>query len=176
MDNACQDFELSGECPTDVDEAGIENGMGNCVYEVAMTSRVCSLTDALERLQKACTMEPKNVKFLRDLAKCYFAMNKYEDACNNLLIALEQNEFDPKVIFELGLYYFSDKKYKKTTSYLKRALLCDPDNTYISSIYYHIALAYCRLEKFEKAIFPFSRCIERDPTNIMYIHERAKAY
>ena len=39
-----------------------------------------------------------------------------------------------------------------------------------------MGLAYCRLEKFEKAIFPYSKCIERLPTNMTYVHERAKAY
>ena len=32
------------------------------------------------------------------------------------------------------------------------------------------------VEKFEKAIYPFSKCIELNPSEISYIHERAKAY
>jgi tetratricopeptide (TPR) repeat protein len=48
--------------------------------------------------------------------------------------------------------------------------------TYECEIYYHTGLAYCRVEKFEKAIFPFTFCITRIPINISYIHERAKAY
>ena len=32
------------------------------------------------------------------------------------------------------------------------------------------------MEKFEKSIFPFSKCIERIPTEGKYIHERAKAH
>lgn len=48
--------------------------------------------------------------------------------------------------------------------------ICEPD------IYYHIGLAYCHVEKFEKAIFPFTMCIEKVPSDINYIHERAKTY
>ena len=48
--------------------------------------------------------------------------------------------------------------------------------TYESDIYYHLGLAYCRLEKFEKAIFPFTKCVERTPSDLRYIHERAKAF
>ena len=59
---------------------------------------------------------------------------------------------------------------------MKEALRNKPYLTYESDIYYHIGLAYCRLEKFEKAIFPYSRCIERIPSDIRYVHERAKAY
>jgi Tfp pilus assembly protein PilF len=38
-----------------------------------------------------------------------------------------------------------------------------------------LGLAYCRQEKFEKAIWPLSKCIEILPQQINYIHERAKA-
>lgn len=48
--------------------------------------------------------------------------------------------------------------------------------TYEADIYYHLGLAYCRLQKFEKSIFPYSRCIEKIPSDLRYIHERAKAY
>ncbi len=47
---------------------------------------------------------------------------------------------------------------------------------YEADIYYLIGLAYCREQKFEKAIFPLSRCIELLPQDIRYVHERAKAY
>jgi len=59
---------------------------------------------------------------------------------------------------------------------MKLAIKNKPFLTYESDIYYHLGLAYCRVEKFEKSIFPFSRCIERIPTDVRYIHERAKAY
>ena len=48
--------------------------------------------------------------------------------------------------------------------------------SYEPDIYYHIGLSYCRVEKFEKAIFPFTKCVENVPSDIRYIHERAKAY
>jgi tetratricopeptide (TPR) repeat protein len=59
---------------------------------------------------------------------------------------------------------------------MKLALKSNPYDTYLSDIYYHIGLAYCNIEKFEKAIYPLSRCIEKIPSDIRYIHERAKAY
>lgn len=51
-----------------------------------------------------------------------------------------------------------------------------PFSSYEADIYYHIGLAYCMVEKFEKAIYPFSKCIDLDPSEINYLHERAKAY
>ena len=59
---------------------------------------------------------------------------------------------------------------------MKLALKNHPYLTYEADIYYHLGLAYCREEKFEKSIFPFSRCIEKIPSDLRYIHERAKAF
>ena len=51
-----------------------------------------------------------------------------------------------------------------------------PYISYEAEIYYHIGLAYCNVEKFEKSIYPYSKCHEIIPSEIKYIHERAKAY
>ena len=59
---------------------------------------------------------------------------------------------------------------------MKLALKFKPFMTYEADIYYHLGLAYCRLQKFEKSIYPYSRCIEKIPSDLRYIHERAKAY
>ena len=59
---------------------------------------------------------------------------------------------------------------------MKEALKHRPFLTYEADIYYHLGLAYCRMEKFEKAIFPYSRCIKLIPSDLRYVHERAKAY
>ena len=59
---------------------------------------------------------------------------------------------------------------------MKQALKFKPFMTYEADIYYHLGLAYCRLQKFEKSIYPYSRCIEKIPSDLRYIHERAKAY
>lgn len=76
----------------------------------------------------------------------------------------------------MGLCLFAAKNYKKTVNILKIALQCKPFPSYEPDIYYHIGLAYCLTEKFEKSIYPYSKAIEMVPTEIKYIHERAKAY
>jgi tetratricopeptide (TPR) repeat protein len=79
-------------------------------------------------------------------------------------------------MYKLGLTYFAHQKYKKCIKLLKESLKNKPFLTFEADIYYHIGIAYCRVQKFEKAIWPLSRCIERLPTDIRYLHERAKAY
>ena len=51
-----------------------------------------------------------------------------------------------------------------------------PFPSYEPDIYYHIGLSYCMVEKFEKSIYPYSQAIEMIPSEVKYIHERAKAY
>ena len=52
----------------------------------------------------------------------------------------------------------------------------NPSKANEPDIYYHIGLAYCNQEKFEKAIFPLTKCHELVPSELNYIHERAKTY
>lgn len=80
------------------------------------------------------------------------------------------------MLYKLGISYYAFKKYRKAVKVLKACLKNEPFNTYKPDVFYHIGLAYCRLEKFEKSIFPYSRCIDLRPTESSYIHERAKAY
>ena len=116
------------------------------------------------------------IDFLKNRAQCYFEMGQYENAIADLDSALEQDPKDPQALYKQGLTYFRFEKYKKCIKTMKEALKNKPFITYESDIFYHLGLAYCRLQKFEKSIFPFSRCVERIPTEICFIHERAKAY
>ena len=59
---------------------------------------------------------------------------------------------------------------------MKKALKNEPYATYEPDIYYHVGLAYCREQQFEKAIYPLTKCVDRIPHNVLYVHERAKAY
>lgn len=40
---------------------------------------------------------------------------------------------------------------------MKTALLNKPFKSYEADIYYHIGLAYCNVEKYEKSIYPFTK-------------------
>ncbi len=59
-------------------------------------------------------------------------------------------------MYRLGLAYYAFEKYKKCIKTLKMALSNKPFPSYEPDIYYHIGLAYCNQEKFEKSIYPFS--------------------
>ena len=105
-------------------------------------------------------------------------MGNYEMCIYDLSSALEINSRDPQVLYKQGLAYFAFGKYKKAISTMKTALRYKPLVTYEADIFYHLGLAYCRLEKFEKSIFPYTKCIEKVPStsDVRYVHERAKAF
>jgi tetratricopeptide (TPR) repeat protein len=119
---------------------------------------------------------------MRNRAKTYFKQKNYPAAIKVLETALElaENMDDPtlttQILYQLGLTYFACKLYRKCLKRLKLSLHGQTYPSYEPDIYYHIGLAYARLEKFEKSIFPFTRCIERIPTDVIYMHERAKAH
>ena len=79
-------------------------------------------------------------------------------------------------MYKLGLSFYANEQYKNCVQTLKQSLINQPDIQYEADIYYHIGLAYANVEKYEKSIYPFSRCIEINSTEIHFIHERAKAY
>ena len=111
-------------------------------------------------------------------SQCYFTQGKYQLAIEDLEFGLtvESEENNPQVLYRLGLAYYSFEKNKRCIRILKKALKAGPFLTYLSDIYYHIGLAYCNLERFEQSIFPFSKSIKLIPSDVRYIHERAKAY
>lgn len=103
-------------------------------------------------------------------------MKNFESSIKDLDAALIEKGNDPQMLYKQGLSYYSDGQYKECVKTMKKALLNKPYISYEADIYYTIGLAYCNIEAFEKSIFPFTKCIELIPSDITFIHERAKAY
>ena len=168
LQEAIADFMKAQEL--DEQLSGVHDGLGQCFHKLG------SFEEALDSFQSAIRLEPNNIEYLRNRAACFHDQHKYDEAASDLNQALAQNPGDPQILYKLGLTYFADAKYKKAIKIFKEALRNKPFLTFESDIYYHIGLGYARVQKFEKSIWPFSRCIERIPTDIRYIHERAKSY
>ena len=108
--------------------------------------------------------------------QCFYDQLLYDQAIKDMETALKISATDPQVLYKLGLAYYSHKKFRRAIRTFKNSLKNKPFLTYESDIYYHIGLAYANLEKFEKSIYPFTQCIDMIPSDIRYIHERAKAF
>lgn len=150
--------------------AGIPDGLGCCYHAVR------DYENALLSYDEAVKMDPSNTGFLMHRASCNYDQKSYQKSIVDLLLGLEKTPSDPKILYQLGLSYYADTQYKQCIKTLKRALLNKPVSSYESDLYYHIGLSYCLIEKYEKAIYPLTKCLELVPSNVKYIHERAKAY
>ena len=119
-------------------------------------------------------------------AECNFDLGKFQISIDDLLKALELSPTDPKILYKLGLSYYHLPNFKRCIKTLKKSIKCNPYISYEADIYYHIAIAYANLDKFERSLYPFKKvnfhselltqCIEMIPSDLRYIHERAKSY
>jgi len=141
------------------------------------------LNRALTHREKALHDKQLSIKQKNDFNKDDFQYH-LGHSISDLKKSLEISEDNPKLQYCLGISLYisaqhdkqSGKIYKECVKTLKDALQNHPSVVYEPDLYYHIGLAYCQQEKFEKAIYPFSKCIEHAGSNLNYHHERAKAY
>lgn len=171
--DAIKDFGLSEdleEMPTEKRNAGIPDGIGQCFHSLRDFDHAMSYYD------QAIEMDDTNTDFLMHRSQCYYDQKKYDNAIADLETGLSISPNDPLLFYQLGLSFYADEQYKNAVRAFKNALLNKPMVSHEPDIYYHIGLSYCNVEKYEKAIYPFTRCIEQAPSEIKYIHERAKAY
>lgn len=94
-------------------------------------------------------------------AKCYFDQKMYEESILDLQTALQHSPNDSMLLYLLGLSFYADQNFKQCLKTFKQALMnvddMDISVDYTPDIYYHIGLAYCMVEKFEKSIYPYTK-------------------
>jgi tetratricopeptide (TPR) repeat protein len=102
---------------------------------------------ALSFFNKALTQKANSVDFLVNRSQCYFYLNQKEKSITDLESAtqFETKGDNPKVLYKLGLAYYSTDNFKRAIRTLKRAIKSHPNVSYLPDIYYHIALGYCNL-------------------------------
>ena len=131
---------------------------------------------AMGEFNQAIEKDPKNAEFLKDRAQCYFEIKRYDAAIYDLDTALAVSPEDSMIYYKKGITFFANEKYKKCITTIKQALQLQMHMNYEADLFYHLGLAYCRTEKFEKSIFPYTKCVDKIPSDLRFIHERAKAY
>jgi len=147
VSSAIEDFRRSEVIK---ESAAIMDGLGCCYHSLQ------DYDQAIEAFDKAIKAEPRNIEFLKNRSQCYYDMKQYQQSIDDLSKALEINAKDPQVLYKQGLAYFAFDKYKKCITTMKAALRNNPFLTYEADIWYFLGLAYCRLEKFEKSIYPYT--------------------
>ena len=145
-----EDFKTSQDLDTKNENAGIYNGLACCYHALR------DFDKALSFFHTAIDKDQTNLEFLMSRSQCYYDLKLFTDCIKDLNTALQIDDNNSRVLYLLGLAYYAFEKYKKCIKTLKAALQNRPFASYEADIYYHIGLAYCNQEKFEKSIYPFS--------------------
>lgn len=90
-------------------------------------------------------------------SNCYYILENYKEAISDLDTALSISPKDPQLLYKLGLAYYKLPNYKRCIKTLKRSLKNSPFVSYEADIYYHIGIAYCNLDKFERSLYPLTK-------------------
>lgn len=77
---AIQDFKMSEELE---ENPAVYDGLGCCYHALK------DFDEAIDNFNKAINAKPNNVEFLKNRAQCYFDMNMYQAAIDDLDTALE---------------------------------------------------------------------------------------
>ena len=143
--------------------AGISDGLGRCFHAIGNYER--AIDDFLLAIENAGNAFEKK-EFLLHKAHCEFDNGFFDKSIEDLQKGLETYQSDPELLYYLGLsYYATNENYKEALNTFKMSLTNMPKEdagvqfslSYTPDIYYHIGLAYCRVEKFEKSIYPFTK-------------------
>ena len=173
LDRAEKDFEKAQEYETEDQNPGIYDGLGQVQY-----ARGKDYEAALSFFDQSISISPENIQFLMNRAQCFYTMASYDQAIEDLNQALdvEGEQDNPQLYYKLGLVYYAYEKYRRCIKTMKKSIKAKPYLTYESDVYYHVGLSFCRLERFEESIFPYTKAVELVPSDIRYVHERAKAF
>lgn len=79
-----------------------------------------NLDDSLLYFNKAVEKEPHNTTFLMNRAQCYFYLGEKDKCAQELELALQYEQAEnPKILYKLGLAYYSIENFKKAIKTLK---------------------------------------------------------
>jgi len=87
---------------------------------------------------------------------------------------------DGLLLFKLGIYYESVKKYKDAATYLEQAAQKlpgqYPDYEHTKRIHEHLGRLYYQADQFDKAIAEIDQALKTDPNNFMLLFMSAQIY
>jgi len=114
---------------------------------------------ALNDVNQAIQLEPKNSAYYRTLSDVYFAMGKIKNCEDALNKACEINPNDAEAILKLGELSFYQKDYKKTFEFIDKAQKIDNLNAKAD---FMRGMAFKDLGDTMKGVKSFEKAIEKD--------------
>lgn len=131
------------------------------------------LSLALDAFTKSTIYEKENGKYHYYLGQVYEKILNIDEAIKNYKITRKFNPEITEVNRRLGLLLFQKELYRKAVEPLRDYIIFNPDSTRILSIFSNVLIYESR---FSEAIDAYTRLIEKEPGNINYYLQLAKAY
>jgi superkiller protein 3 len=132
--------------------------------KISLNSQVYSLSDqehrseaAIQRFEKAISLDPKYAAAYNDLGKMYFDESKYEKALSNFEKAVENETANKIYLYNAGRGSFAINNYNKTIDYCLKAAKLDPTFCYP---YWFVAKSYSLLEKWSEAALYWAKAVD----------------
>jgi len=86
---------------------------------------------------------------------------------------IETNPNDAEAYYNIGIVYYSEKKYDESKGQFQKAIEIYPD---FAEAYYSLGVVYYAEANYDKAIEAFSKAIQIDPRNYEAIYQLGIVY
>lgn len=96
-----------------------------------------------------------------------------ESAVKQYQKIIETNPSDAEAYYNIGVVYYSEKKYDDSKAQFQKAIEIYPD---FSEAYYSLGVVYYAEANYDKAIEAFSKAIQIDPRNHEAIYQLGVVY
>jgi tetratricopeptide (TPR) repeat protein len=102
----------------------------------------------VEPIKEAVSLSPYNINLLRSLAGIYSKGNKIQDAMKTIDTAIGITPNDPKLYYQMGIYFIKLGSLPETEVYLKKSIELKPN---YKDARFALGLTYIDLKEFKKA-------------------------
>lgn len=109
-------------------------------------------TEALERIDKALELAPKNISVISAKAEILIRAKKYEEAVKSLTEAIKLSPLDYRYFCDRGVAFMGKGDLKRALQDFNNALSLIPAKSSPSVIMYNMIECYLRLKNFIKAL------------------------
>jgi len=128
---------------------------------------------AIEVLEEAMKMNPKNEGALYELAFCFDQLGDYSRAVKSYMNFLDENPYSFTAWYNLGNTYSKEEKYVDA---LNAYEYCVAINESFPPAYFNMGNAHLTLEQYHESIADFNKCIELDGDDALTYCYLGEAY
>ena len=108
------------------------------------------------------------------LGFAYEAINKYDEAIESFLKALEKNfKKEDEVYYNIGIAYYKKEEYDKAIEFYEETIKINPKHDWA---YNNIGIAYYEKEEYDKAIEAYKKAIKINPQEDEAYNNMGSAY